>query len=131
MARCYNTTANKYNRYGGRGICVCKKWHFFGNFSLDMFDSFILHAESHNGDTQLDRINNDGDYTPENCRWLTRLENIIGVKEAKRRGNQKRRYVITTISFLSRKELEDAKKKARDNGKSLSQMIRDFFQSID
>ena len=44
---------------------------------------------------------------------------------------RKRRYVITTISFLSKKELEDAKRKARDNGKSLSQMIRDFFQSID
>ena len=68
--RTLNPTDSAYHRYGGRGIKVCDRWkESFQNFKNDMFASYG------NG-LEIDRINNDGDYTPENCRWVTRKVNM-------------------------------------------------------
>lgn len=76
IGRCYYPNASRYECYGGRGIRVCRRWHEFSNFFDDMYDSFQLHANANGGDTQLDRINSNDHYYPENCQWLTRSENI-------------------------------------------------------
>lgn len=66
-ARCYNPKDPYYHRYGARGICVSDRWlHSFENFVADM-------GERPPGMT-IDRINNDGDYEPSNCKWSTPAE---------------------------------------------------------
>lgn len=61
--RCENPKATGYRRYGGRGIEVCARWADFSNFLADMGERPPLHS--------IDRLNNNKNYEPSNCRWAT------------------------------------------------------------
>jgi len=69
FSRCYNPKTECFKHYGGRGIKVCERWHTFENFVEDMEPSFIEGL-------LFDRINNDGNYEPGNCRWVTASKSL-------------------------------------------------------
>lgn len=66
ITRCTNPKASNYARYGGRGIKVCDRWiKSYSDFLNDM-------GRAPSAEHTLDRINNDGDYEPGNCKWSTK-----------------------------------------------------------
>ncbi len=68
--RCYNPNSKSYKRYGGRGIKMCDEW--LNDFKS--FESWAI-ANGYAPELAIDRIDNDGDYSPENCRFITLAEN--------------------------------------------------------
>lgn len=90
-ARCLNKSHKSFHRYGGRGILVCKEWMSFDNFFSDMGEPLPFQ--------EIDRIDNNGNYCKENCKWSTsqeQSENRITNRTFIHNGNEK------TISQLSR-----------------------------
>lgn len=77
--RCHNPNNDVYKYYGGRGITVCDGW-------LDSFENFLEDMGERPEGTSIDRINNDGNYDPSNCRWTTKKEQA---RNRRKRVNQK------------------------------------------
>ena len=77
--RCYNPSDDSYGHYGGRGITVCERW-------ANDFDAFVRDMGQAPTGKSLDRIDVNGNYAPENCRWATDVEQMR---------NQRRNVLIT------------------------------------
>ena len=89
-SRCLNPNNDAYKHYGGRGITICDRW-------LSRFENFYSDMGKRPDGRSLDRINNDGNYEPSNCRWATYKQ-----QRANSRGPHKRH----TISYTTESAIE-------------------------
>lgn len=98
--RCDNPRHPKYKNYGGRGITYDKKWEIFMGFMEDMYESYQKHFEKYGRlNTSLDRIDVNGNYCKENCRWATQKEQA--------RNKQKHVYVTVFGESMQAKEVSE------------------------
>ena len=77
ISRCVDPYNNRWDRYGGRGIKVCDRWRAFENFLIDMGGSWKKGLT-------IDRIDNDGNYNPSNCKWSNAKEQAINRSTTKK-----------------------------------------------
>lgn len=81
--RCYNSKCKDFKYYGGRGITICEQWHH-----IEMFRGWAL-SNGYAENLTIDRVDNDGNYTPENCEWVTVAENLRRRHRGARCANQR------------------------------------------
>lgn len=77
-ARCNNPTAVSYKAYGARGIRVCSEW--LGEDGFKNFHNWAI-THGYSDELEIDRIDNDGNYEPSNCRWVSKRENRMRQKQ--------------------------------------------------
>lgn len=116
--RCLNKKNKQFNEYGGRGIDVCKAWaEDFMAFYLDM-------GQRPTNKHQIDRINNNGGYEPDNCRWVTNAENQRNTRVSRIwvvNGDEYRSSTLAAISLgLSQSEVRRRCKSNKDKYNSWS-----------
>lgn len=83
--RCEDPKRNNYYSHGARGIRVCERWMVFNNFYADM-------GQRPSDQHSIDRIDNDGNYEPGNCRWATRAEQAL---------NTRRNLIVTAFGITA------------------------------
>ena len=79
--RCNSPKNKAYNYYGGKGVSVCDEWDDYL-----VFKEWSL-SNGYEDDLTIDRIDSDGDYSPENCQWITQSENSTKMNEERRNKN--------------------------------------------
>jgi hypothetical protein len=117
--RCKDPKHIQYKDYGGRGITYCARWDIFENFLEDM-------GIPEKG-MQIDRIDNDGPYCKDNCRWATRKENLRHTRKTRSYCYKGTTYTIWELSALfhiPHRELQKRLHRGWDLKRALTQPMR-------
>lgn len=93
--RCNNPNVKSYKDYGGRGIKVCSEWESFESFSA------WAKANGYEEGLELNRLDNDGDYSPQNCRWDTKVVNMNNTRRTKRYIYNGKEYTVRELADIS------------------------------
>ena len=102
--RCLNSKRRKFKYYGGRGITVCKEWQ-------DSFLAFYTWAKGkHKEGLEIDRIDNDKGYYPENCRFTTHLENMRN----------------SSVTILNKKKVKKIKRLLKEGKLEQKEIAKEF-----
>lgn len=110
--RCFNSNHHEFYNYGGKGVSICNEW-----LGENGFETFMEWAYSHGyiEGLSIDRINENGNYEPENCQWLTRSENTIKANKTcqHRKANKGTYYGISPCDKYY--EFDNANQFAKEN----------------
>ena len=119
--RCYQETNKVFHNYGGRGIKVCDRW-------LESFENFYNDMGNCPNNYSLDRIDSNGNYTPENCRWSTNIE-----QQRNKRSNkiildlQTGIFYTSTSEFLENHNISKSTFKSHKNGLTKEDKFKNFI----
>ena len=103
--RCYKAKTRGYKYYGGKGVTVCNEWK--NNYSAFKFWALL---SGYQANLTIDRINNNGDYEPSNCQWITRSENFKKAKSERwRKFYEKKLYQSENGGASKRRKPWDAR----------------------
>ena len=111
--RCFNSKDPRFEHYGGRGITVCDEW-------LNSYDTFrkwsLAHGYKERSGLSIDRIDNDGNYCPENCQWITIGENSAKSNLGKQQNFSKLKYIYAISPDGERVDITNISRFAREHG---------------
>lgn len=102
IRRCYRNNGKHWSRYGGRGITVCDRWRFGEDGKLGLHCFIEDMGKRPSPDHSIDRVDNDGNYEPANCRWATKGEQALNSTHSTRFGDVFRSAVFGTPSEAAR-----------------------------
>ena len=126
ITRCYNSNTPNYKRYGARGITMCDEWK-------DNFQTFYDWAMSHgySDDLTIDRIDNNGNYEPSNCRWVDmkkQTRNNSRNHIVKLNGIERPLIEWTEIYKINYKTVRDRLKRGWNYEKALTEPVETKFR---
>lgn len=123
IQRCENKNFTHYHRYGGRGISICKEWRE----DVTVFRDWSL-ANGYADNLELDRRDNDGNYCPDNCRWVTRSVNSKNKGHILKLNYNNELLTVPDILKLEgihRHKIDSFKRRLRD-GDSVEEIVKNL-----